>query len=198
MRALELRTFIAVLVVLGGAACAYQAAVPPVAPEAQAVRIEASDPPSGATLVGPIAATHGSGCGIGGDGRGSLAGATALLRQAALQHGVSYVKLTAEKKPYAGHDCFHQEYTLSGLGYRLAGVAAPAAPVVPAPAPSTAPAMNASAPTVASAPTSALTCTPLCSPGYECRAGVCEPLCNPACLPEQKCRTDRVCVPANP
>jgi hypothetical protein len=159
-------------------ACNGVAAAPPLSPQAQSVRVEERDPPADATPLGPIQVTHGQGCSFSGDS-GTLEGATALLKQAALQRGANYVKVTQVTEPYSGHDCYHREFKLAGLSYRLAGT-----PIAVAPS---------AAPT---APPAAV-CNPICSPGYACEAGVCRPLCNPACGEGQICRIDRVCAPAS-
>jgi hypothetical protein len=36
-------------------------------------------------------------------------------------------------------------------------------------------------------------CSPPCSPGYHCAAGVCQALCNPPCSPGHHCAQDRTC-----
>ena len=167
------------------AACNGVAAVPPLSPIAQQVRVENSDPPADATPLGEIQVTHGQGCSFSGD-RGTLEGATALLKEAAIQRGANFVKLTKVTEPYSGHDCTHREFKLSGQSYRLAGTPTVAPPASPPVVPAAALATKATDPG----------CAPICSPGYECEAGVCRPQCNPACGEGQVCRNDRICVPA--
>jgi len=41
-------------------------------------------------------------------------------------------------------------------------------------------------------------CTPICSPGFACRAGLCIPECNPTCEPTEICNRHRTCEPAAP
>jgi hypothetical protein len=41
-------------------------------------------------------------------------------------------------------------------------------------------------------------CTPICSPGFACKAGQCIPECNPACEPAESCNRHRTCEPAAP
>ena len=106
-----------------------------------------------------------------------------MLKESAVQRGANFVKVTKVTEPYSGHDCYHREFKIEGLSYRLAG----APVVVPAAVPS---AVSPAAP--------AAVCDPICSPGYACEAGVCRALCNPACTVGQVCRVDRVCVPASP
>jgi hypothetical protein len=48
-----------------------------------------------------------------------------------------------------------------------------------------------------SAPVLAGTCSPPCSPGFGCEAGVCRGLCNPECGVGQRCLDDRLCHPAD-
>jgi len=175
-------------------ACNGVAGVPPSSPQAQQVRVEESDPPAGATALGELKVTHGQGCSFTGD-RGTREGATALLREAAIQRGANFVKVTKVVEPYSGHDCYHREFVMEGLGYRLAGTPQVVPPVAPA---ATVVAPAAPSPTAASSSASTLDCTPPCSPGYACEAGVCRALCNPACSAGQVCRADRVCVPASP
>ena len=38
-------------------------------------------------------------------------------------------------------------------------------------------------------------CSPICSPGFDCRGGRCVPLCNPACGPAEICNVHRTCEP---
>lgn len=167
--------------------CNGVAAVPPLSPQAQLVRVEDGDPPEGATPLGALAVTDGQGCSFTGD-TGTRAGATALLKESAVQRGANFVKITKVTEPYSGHDCYHREFKIEGLSYRVGdapiAVAAPTAIAVPAPAP------------IADASTAV--CTPTCAPGYACEAGVCRPMCDPACSTGQVCRADRVCVPATP
>jgi hypothetical protein len=174
------------------AACNGVAAVQPVSPQAQQVRVEESDPPAGATPLGELEVTHGQGCSFTGD-QGTREGATALLREAAAQRGANFVKVTQVIEPYSGHDCVHREFKMQGLSYRLAGTSAVAPGVAAAAAPA-----PLSAPVVAvGTPAAPLACEPPCSPGYACEAGICRALCNPACGAGQVCRADRVCVPAS-
>lgn len=165
-------------------ACNSVAAVPPLSPQAQLVRVETSDPPLGAKPLGAVQASHGDACQFNGE-LGTEQGATALLKEAAVRRGADFVKVTRVTKPYSGHDCYHREFIIEGLSYRVvaAPIVVPSA-VVPVPA----------APAVASV----ALCTPICSPGYQCEAGICRPQCNPACGADQVCRADRVCVPASP
>jgi hypothetical protein len=77
------------------------------------------------------------------------------------------------------------EYTL---------ISATIARKVPAPASAGKAAVESKAPAAAIA--GGGSCTPPCSPGYECQAGVCQALCNPACSPGFTCSADRLCRPA--
>jgi hypothetical protein len=183
------RPFFAVLAsasVVALCACNGVSAVRPLSPRAQLVRVEDRDPPDDATALGAIAVTDGQGCSLTGD-RGTREGATALLKESAAQRGADFVKITKVIEPYSGHDCYHREFKIEGLSYRLAG----APIVVPSAAPSAA---APAAPTALAAPPAG--CDPICSPGYACESGVCRPQCNPACGEGQRCRVDRVCVPA--
>ena len=196
MSAFEIAKWWTGLVLIVAAASCADAPVPRVvSAQAQRVRVESFDPPVGARLAGPIRAVDGEGCGIGGT-RGSLANATAALKEEAARWGVGFVKLTHVTKPYSGHDCYHQSYELEGLAYFLDGSppstvaeGAPSTPVVTAP-----PAVGSSS--TPSAPPAPSECSPPCSPGYACKASVCVPECNPACSAAQICRSDRVCVSA--
>ena len=173
--------------------CNGVAAVPPLSPQAQLVRVEENDPPDGATSLGPIAVTDGQGCSFTGD-RGTLSGATALLKESAVHRGANFVKITKVTEPYSGHDCYHREFKIEGLGYRLAGT-----PVAVPPAASVPPrAAVAVAPAATITEGAAAICTPSCALGYACEAGVCRPVCDPACSAGQVCRADRVCVAATP
>jgi hypothetical protein len=213
------------LSLFGLAACVNQSTVGPVSAPAAGVRVENDNPPAGARLVGPITVSDGDRCTLTG-ARGTRAGATVLMQEAAKRQGMDWVKVVMVTRPYEGHDCFHGEYTLKGVGYSLAALRPAAAPSAKpsvvnatpsASAPSTASTMpivadapavlvsaapgavTAAPPTTSAAPpiASAAACSPPCSPGYACSAGVCVAECNPACVAGQICRSDRVCVPAH-
>ena len=178
-------------IALGGlfcVACVFETAVRPVGAQAQLVRVEEGDPPAGAQLIGPVVGTDGSGCGFD-DARGTRRNATTALKEAAVRSGADFVKVTKVTKPYSGHDCYHQEFKLEGLAYRVHPAVAPSVQ-------SAAPAL-ASIPAANSTSAQAAACTPPCSPGYACEATVCRALCNPACSAQETCRADRVCVPAS-
>jgi hypothetical protein len=192
MRAVTTRQFFEILggaLLLTLAACHHEAAVRPLSPQAQQVRVEESDPPADATALGEIQVTDGEGCNFTGDD-GTRAGATALLKELAVRRGANFVKVTQVTEPYSGHDCVHREFKIAGLAYRLAG------PPVVVPSAVPAAAVPAAAVPAAAVPAAAV-CTPICSPGYECEAGICRAQCNPACGAGQVCRNDRVCVPAS-
>lgn len=57
---------------------------------------------------------------------------------------------------------------------------------------------SAARPATPSAATPASSCTPICSPGFDCQAGQCVPLCNPACAPTEICNRHRTCEPKPP
>src|SRR3954464_13622946 len=99
-------------------ACLNNASVPALSPAARAIQVTNADPPPGARLIGPLSATHGNGCGIANQ-RGTEAGATAALREAAARHGANFVKITKTVTPHPGHECFHQEFTIEGLAYHV-------------------------------------------------------------------------------
>jgi hypothetical protein len=44
----------------------------------------------------------------------------------------------------------------------------------------------------------AQTCSPPCSPGYQCQGTTCVALCNPACTTGMHCANDRTCQPDQP
>ena len=46
------------------AACSPTAKLPPLSAAAEGVEVAKVDPPRGAVLIGPVEATHGTGCGI--------------------------------------------------------------------------------------------------------------------------------------
>jgi len=174
MNGFDISKLAAGLLLVGVAGCQAEPPLRPVSPQAERVRVESFEPPAGARLAGPIQASDGEGCGIGGT-PGSLANATAALKEAAARRGLGFVKLTHVTKPYSGRDCYHVDYVLEGLAYYLDSAPPPAAPA---------------------ALSTSVECSPPCSPGYMCSSGVCVAQCNPACSAEQLCRTDRVCVPA--
>ena len=53
---------------------------------------------------------------------------------------------------------------------------------------------KSSVPTAATRPVDPV-CSPICSPGFDCRAGQCIPLCNPDCGPTRICGRQRTCEP---
>jgi hypothetical protein len=187
-----MRILVAALSIGGAAsacvACVIETPIRPVSAQAQSVHVEEGEPPAGAQLVGPISGTDGNGCGFD-EARGTLRNATTALKEAAVRSGADFVKVTKVINPYSGHDCYHQEFKLEGLAYRVHPAVAP-------PVQSTAPVPVAPAIAAAdSASSRPAVCAPPCSPGYACEAGVCRPLCNPACSARETCRADRVCVP---
>jgi hypothetical protein len=165
-------------------ACVVETPVRHVSARAQAVRVSDRDPPAAARLIGPVVGTDGQGCGFD-DARGTRSNAITALKEAAARNGADFVKVTKVTEPYSGHDCYHQEFRLEGVAFRVSAVVAPQAPVLTTPAPS-AFATNSTV----------LMCTPPCSPGYACDSGACRALCNPPCGVGEVCRADRVCVPS--
>lgn len=180
-------------------ACNGPSQVRPLSPEARAVRVAALDPPPHALPLGPIEASDGSGCGLRGE-PGSLDNATGRLRELAARRGANYVKLIRVQQPYSEHDCYHVEFKVEGLSFRLSGTP----PTPSAPRPGAAEHSSANTPCVQSArvgseASSALVaCVPACAAGYRCEAGACNPECSPSCEAGFICRADRVCVPAPP
>lgn len=114
---------------------------------ADAVRVDKAPPPATATLVGPLRAVDGHGCGLFGT-LGTYEGAVASLQSQAYALGADYVRVTRVEEPHAEHDCVHKEYVVEGVAYRR-----PSAPRPPAPAP--APSSATLAPTRPVAPEAA-------------------------------------------
>jgi hypothetical protein len=192
-----MRILVAALSIGGAAllcvACVIETPVRPVSAPAQSVHVEEGDPPAGAHLVGPIVGIDGSGCAFD-EARGTRRNATTALKEAAARSGADFVKVIKVTKPYSGHDCYHQEFKLEGLAYRVHPAVAP--PVQSASPGPVAPAIATAAPAADSVSSQPAVCAPPCSPGYACEQGVCRPLCNPACGARETCRADRVCMPA--
>jgi hypothetical protein len=154
---------------LGSLACALRTEpVQPLSGAALGVELSNGAPPSTHTLLGPIEATHGHGCGVIGKD-GTLEGARNALREAASKRGADFVRVLESIEPHATRLCFEHEYRLRGLAYRGANQPAPAA-----------------------------TCQPPCSSGYACQQGRCEPVCDPPCAVNSVCRADRSCAPRVP
>lgn len=151
-------------------ACTTAPTLRPLSPEARAVRLEAVDPPSGATPLGAIEASDGNGCGLRGS-PGSLENAKGRLRETAARRGANYVKLIRIQEPYTEHECYHVAFKLEGLSFRLPGAATtPSAPRRDA-APgslATAPCVQP-APVVAAVSSTPTACVPDCAPGYRGR-----------------------------
>ena len=149
------------------------ASVPQATPGASAVTTGTDDPAAGLVEIGPIEASHGSGCGAFGAG-GSYEGAYRVLRNRAAEMGATYVKILSEEPPHAAGGCFVNAYVIRGLAYRGEP--------------------RAEAETSGGASSSA--CSPPCSPGYLCEEGACIAVCNPPCSPGYTCASDRTCQPA--
>lgn len=161
------------ILVLAVAACGGMAPLPPASAQATEVTVAKADPPPGSADLGPIEAAHGEGCGGFGE-RGTFEGAMIALRNAAAARGANYVALIATMSPHLSGGCFDNRFVLQGIAYQVHPEQAPAIPV----------ARDG--------------CDPPCSPGYRCSRSVCLALCNPACGPDQVCRQDRTCGPAQP
>ena len=129
------------------------------------LRVETSDPPLGARLVGPIRGGDGPDCAPL-ERRGTEQGALADLRKDADKRGIDFVKVTAIVKPYSDHTCVHKRYQIDGVGYAVS--ARPAAPAC-APACAAGYACRAGA--------CEAKCDPACGPAQFCRFDrVCAPL----------------------
>lgn len=146
---------------------------PTTSARAAEVTVAKSDPPPGSTDLGPLEVVHGYGCGGFGD-TGTFEGAMIMLRNAAAERGANYVMLVATMPPHSTAGCFDDGFVLQGIAYRVSPDQTPAIPVA------------------------GDGCDPPCSPGYRCSRSVCLALCNPACGPDQVCRQDRTCGPAEP
>jgi hypothetical protein len=146
-------------------ACSPRDRVAARSPSTGGIRIEASDPPPGARLVGPINGSDGPDCALL-EARGTEEGALTALRKSAAERGIDFVKVTAVSKPYSDHTCVHKRYQIDGIGYALGTRP-------------TAPACN---PTCAAgyacrAGTCEAECDPACGPAQYCRFDrVCAPL----------------------
>jgi hypothetical protein len=162
------------------AACHPPRPAPSPTSEMGGVTVSEDPPPASARRLGEIDGEDGSGCGFMGQ-KGSSEGARASVRDHTAALGGDYAEIVKVIPPVHTMDCLANQWLVHAVAYRLAERAAPVAPVA--------------APSAPIAPASG-ECTPPCSPGYACSAGVCLALCNPACGPGTVCRQDRICVPA--
>jgi hypothetical protein len=171
----------AALLILG--ACGAKANVPPMSPQAQTVEVKKADAPPGATLIGPIEASHGSGCGIYGR-QGTFEGAMNALREEAAKKGADYVALITATEPHSERGCFDQEFKLRGLASTSAAPAtASTTPPSPAPVGASPVAATVTAPGAAPVP-AAPKPTPACTPGT-----------TQACVGPGACQGGQFCLP---
>jgi hypothetical protein len=119
---------------LGSSACGGAAAT--LVPGAERVVVHKGDAPADAVEVGPVEATDGNGCGAFGT-RGTYAGAYIQMRNAAYQLGANFVRIDSIEQPHMDPNprasCFHNEFTLLGVAFKLPGSAA--VQIAPSPAP---------------------------------------------------------------
>jgi hypothetical protein len=163
---------------------------PPPQPVAAAYRVTVgkNDAPPDAVELGPIAGTHGGGCGNWGE-RGNFEGAMVQLRNVAAMRQANYVMLVSTVEPHFEPGCHNNEFTIRGVAYRIPASVAPQASPPP-------PSWQPGALQSTTAPVGTSACYPPCSPGYRCEGQSCVAMCNPACGAGQVCRQDRTCAPA--
>lgn len=104
-------------------------------------------PAAGATQVGLLEVSHGSGCGGFGSG-GTYEGALHLLQEQAASMGATAISVTVIAPPHATESCYDRRFQLQGIAYENPSPAAPSAQEV-APA-RVDPSAEASTPAVAS------------------------------------------------
>ena len=100
------------------AGCATVAPQPVLSPAMEAVDLRLSEPPPGARLIGPVEASHGSGCGSFGE-VGTEQGALENLKLAAFTRGANYVEVKERTPPHTTEFCFDQHYRISGVAYQI-------------------------------------------------------------------------------
>jgi hypothetical protein len=154
-------------------------AAAPATPQGQTVDTGKAAPPLGARNLGPIDASHGSGCGIFAV-RGSYEGALAQLRNRAGEIGGNYVQIESVTEPHDDAGCTTGSFAIRGVVFFVSHGPVQAEQPAEQPAP----------------PTGA--CDPPCSPGFACKGGACTPVCNPACEAGEVCTRRRTCEPAAP
>lgn len=138
------------------------------------VRVAKSDPPAGASELGPITVQDGDNCDVFEPVEGSYSHALIKLRNRAAARGGNYVEIMTMSEPHQETlRCYDWRFVIRGMLYDVAAGSADAA-------------QSASNPS---------DCDPPCSPGFTCGEGACEPVCNPACPSGQLCRPDRTCGP---
>lgn len=116
-----------VVLVLLGSGCAN----PPVRMNsaAEAVQVGRSDPADNFSLLGPVTAQDGSGCG-GFGRRGTYDNAIVALRVKGAAMGANYVSITRIREPYlANPNCFENAYIISGMAYRRVSAAPSPIPI---------------------------------------------------------------------
>jgi hypothetical protein len=146
-------------------------------PQGQAVETGRGPPPIGARNLGPIDASHGSGCGLFAV-RGSYEGALAQLRNLASEIGGNYVQIESVIEPHDDGGCTTGGFAIRGVVFFVSSGSAQVEPAAAPPPPGV--------------------CDPPCSPGFACKGGVCTPVCNPACEAGEVCSRRRTCEPAAP
>ena len=145
-------------------------------PEGQTVDTGKLAPPIGARNLGPLDASHGSGCGAFAV-KGSYEGALAQLRNRAGEIGGNFVQIESVTEPHDDSGCTTGGFVIHGVVFFISHATAQLEP--PA------------------APTPGV-CDPPCSPGFACRGGVCTPVCNPPCEAGEVCSRRRACEPVAP
>lgn len=105
------------LALVVGCATTSTAPLPVLSPAIEDVDVRLSEPAPGAQLIGPVEASHGSGCGAFGES-GTEQGALENLKIAAFKRGANYVQVKDRTPPHPTEFCFDQRYRISGFAYR--------------------------------------------------------------------------------
>lgn len=104
---------VAAAVVLAGCT----ASAPQIKGGNNAVRVAKSDPGPGYIELGPVSGEHGGGCGLYGV-RGTYDGATAIVKNQALEMGGDYVQIVDVAPPHMAGVCRVNTFRVSGTVFR--------------------------------------------------------------------------------
>jgi len=86
-------------------------------PGSENVQIGTAAPEAGYSMLGPISAKHGGGCGLYG-AEGDFAGAMNILRNKAAEMGADYVQIIRQQGEHMSGLCLDRAYDIDGLAFK--------------------------------------------------------------------------------